>query len=167
MSSERLHRARPAAFVPPSSFHWLIFSTHHVGDPSVPSRWGGTLGARGGACAHAQRSGSGSGRGRKGWCSRFPGLPEGAGVRAHAGRAALVSPGSLARVRARGGPQSGGKDSSGSGLLWRVRVLTSAGHGGKVAVSPGGVVPRWGNGLCPELGPAGVRLHSELCTVAD
>lgn len=81
----------------------------------MPSRRGGTLGPRGGACAHAQRSGSGSGRGRKGWCSRFPGLPEGAGVRARAVRAAVASRDFLAPERACGGPQSRGK--GGRGLL--------------------------------------------------
>lgn len=103
--SARPPRPRPAVLGPPPPSHWLRCSTHHAGDPGVPSRRGGTLGGRGGARAQAQRSESVSGRGRKGWCSRFPGLPEGAGVRARAGRAAVATR-TLAPVRVRGGPQS-------------------------------------------------------------
>jgi hypothetical protein len=125
---------RPTHTRPAPSFLLARSSVRGAGDPGVLSQKGRASDARGGACAHVQTSGPESGRGRKGWCSRFPGLPEGAGAGSSRLRRRLES---LWVGGAHGGHQAGKGGGGASSVRQRAGVSTPARPGGKAAVSPG------------------------------
>lgn len=74
---------RPRPWAQPSllPLHWLADSLRHACDAGVALlARGGARDACGQQARRRGRAGLGPDGGGRGWCSRFPGLPEGAGV---------------------------------------------------------------------------------------